>query len=340
VTASWPIDFLQPLWLLLLLPALVLLRAWGSGAGRSFLVFPGMNILAALGQPPKDRMLQSMSLLPWVAAASLIIALARPVVTLPPGPDDSIEGLDMVIAFDVSFSMNITDLIENGRPQRRFEVARDAVEEFVALRPHDRIGLVAFAGRPVTVTPLTRDHNWLMRAINNLRLNDRDGRGTVIEPGTAIGSAIAASATRLMELDDNDAAKVIVLVTDGANNSGKISPLEAAEHAATLGIKIYTIAIGTEDGRLPGQDVNAPKQEFDLPTLRKISRLTGGTSYWAQSGEELEKALASIDDLETSPDERMEPRHRDAGAPLVFAGLLAICLLIATRMLNPPALRT
>ncbi len=319
---------------------MVLLRAWGRGAGQSFVLFPGMNILTALGQRPKDRILQAVSILPWVAAASLIIALARPVVTLPPGPDDSVEGLDMVIAFDVSFSMNISDLVENDRLQRRFEVARDAVEEFVALRPNDRIGLVAFAGRPVTVTPLTRDHNWLMRAINNLLLNDRDGRGTVIEPGTAIGSAIAASATRLMELDDNDAAKIIVLVTDGANNSGKISPIKAAKHAATLGIRIYTIAIGTEEGRLPGQDATAPKQEFDLPTLREIARLTGGTSYWAQSGEELQDALASIDDLETSPDEQIEPRHRDAGAPLIFTGLLAICLLITTRMLNPPAIRS
>jgi len=154
---------------------------------------------------------------------------------------------------------------------------------------------VAFAGRPVSVSPITMDHDWLRSGLNRLQLN-RNGMGTVKEQGTAIGSALSTAGTRLDNRDSK--SKIIVLITDGASNSGKISPLDAAKHIKTLGIKTYTVAIGTKEGRVSGSIQAFPRQEFDLPTLRKIASDTGGEHFWAQNLEDLEKNFQTIDQLE------------------------------------------
>jgi Ca-activated chloride channel family protein len=120
--------------------------------------------------------------------------------------------------------------------------------------------------------------------------------GTVKEQGTAIGSALSTAATRLDNRESK--SKIIVLITDGASNSGKISPLDAAKHIKTLGIKTYTVAIGTKEGRVSGNIQAYPRQEFDLPTLRKIASDTGGEHFWAQNLEDLEKNFQTIDNLE------------------------------------------
>jgi Ca-activated chloride channel family protein len=170
------------------------------------------------------------------------------------------------------------------------------IDDFIRRRPDDRIGLVAFAGRPRDASPITLDHKWLSTALHDLRLNDRYDRGTIKDQGTAIGSAIAAAASRL---DARDAkSKVIVLITDGANNSGKISPLEAAEQAKTLGIKIYTIAIGTPEGKVDPSIMRFPYEEFDLETLKKIADLTGGEHYYAKDLDSLKHTFTTIDQLE------------------------------------------
>lgn len=200
-----------------------------------------------------------------------------------------------MIAFDVSLSMDIDDFSLEGRPMRRIDAAKRVVDAFISRRPDDRIGLVAFAGRPVSVSPITLDHDWLRTGLDGLQLNRR-GVGTVEEQGTAIGSALAASGTRL---DNRDAkSKIIVLITDGASNSGKISPLEAAKHLKTLGIKTYTVAIGTEKGRVDSSIQRYPRMEFDLPTLKKIASETRGEHFWAQSLEALENNFQTIDNLE------------------------------------------
>ena len=153
------------------------------------------------------------------------------------------------------------------------------VDDFISRRPDDRMGLVAFAGRPRDASPITLDHKWLRKALSEIRLNDEYDRGTVKEQGTAIGSALAAAASRL---DARDAkSKIILLITDGASNSGKISPLEAAEEIKALGIKTYTVAIGTKEGRVSRGIQSFPRQEFDLPTLRKIAKETGAEHFWA-----------------------------------------------------------
>ncbi len=287
--------FAHPGWLLLLLPAallLILRRGRGTDAA---IVFPNLALLVSLGRPTR---VVAWNFGPPMAFATLILtilALSRP-VWREQYQSRTASGIDIVIAFDVSLSMDIDDFGPRNRPIRRLEAAKAVVDNFISRRPDDRIGLVAFAGRPRDASPITLDHDWLRRALADLRLNDQHNMGTVQEQGTAIGSAIAASARRL---DARDAkSKIIILVTDGANNSGKISPLEAAQHAETLGIKIYTVAVGTVEGRVSRGIQKFPRQEFDLPTLERIAELTGAEHFWAQTLEDLDRTFDSINELE------------------------------------------
>jgi len=287
--------FAQPGWLLLLLPALLLLFLRRGRGPDAAVLFPNLSVLVSLGTRVR-RTAGGMGLsLALVALFVSIIAMARP-VWRNQLQSRTASGIDIMIAFDVSLSMDIDDFVDRGERVRRIDVAKAVVDDFISRRPDDRIGLVAFAGRPRDASPVTLDHKWLRAALNELRLNDQFDRGTIKEQGTAIGSALAAAASRL---DTRDAkSKIILLITDGASNSGKISPVEAAEHAAALGIKIYTIAIGTKEGRVDRSIMRFPYQEFDIPTLRKIASLTGAEHYWAQNLESLRTTFSTIDQLE------------------------------------------
>ncbi|MGA0845404.1 MAG: VWA domain-containing protein [Luteolibacter sp.] len=289
--------FLHPGWLALLLPVLILIFLRRGRGAEAAIRFPNLGVLLSLGK--RVRRCAPGIGLPWLLPSLVlaIIAMARP-VWRNAYENRSASGIDIVIAFDVSLSMDIDDFEDAGRKLRRIEVAKMVVDDFISRRPNDRIGLVAFAGRPRDASPITLDHNWLRQALDQLRLNDPRNLGTVKEQGTAIGSALAAAATRL---DSRDAkSKIVLLITDGASNSGKISPVEAAEHAKTLGIKIYTIAIGTKEGRVDRSIQRFPYQEFDIPTLRKIAGVTGAEHYWAQNTESLRRTFSTIDQLEKS----------------------------------------
>ncbi|MCX6880076.1 MAG: VWA domain-containing protein [Verrucomicrobia bacterium] len=287
--------FAQPGWLLLLLPALMLIVLRRGRGAAAAVTFPNLSILVSLGRRVRQSAWSFGLPLACVALLTAILAMARP-VWRNEYQSRSASGIDIMIAFDTSLSMAIDDFILKGGNITRIDAARRVVDDFITRRPDDRIGLVAFAGRPVSASPITLDHQWLRNSLKDLRLNDFQNLGTVKESGTAIGSAIAAAA---MRLDSRLAkSKIIVLITDGASNSGKISPLEAAAHAKTLGIKIYTVAIGTEEGRVPGSIQTFPRQEFDLPTLNEIARITGAEHYWAQQLEALEKTFRTIDSLE------------------------------------------
>ncbi len=286
--------FAQPGWLFLLVPScLLLLLRRGRGATGA-VVFPNLGVLLSLGRKV-NRLAWNFGIpLVFISLVFAIFAMARP-VWRNEYQSRVASGIDIVIAFDVSLSMDIDDFSLNGRPMRRIDAAKRVVDAFISRRPDDRIGLVAFSGRPVSISPITLDHDWLRTGLDELKLNRR-GIGTVVEQGTAIGSALAASATRL---DNRDAkSKIIVLITDGASNSGKISPLEAAKHIKTLGIKTYTVAIGTEKGRVDSSIQRYPRMEFDLPTLKKIATETRGEHFWAQSLEALENNFQTIDNLE------------------------------------------
>lgn len=287
--------FAQPGWLLLLLPAFLLLALRRGRGAEAAVIFPNLSVLVSLGKRVR-RVAWNFGLpLAFLALLFSIFAMARP-VWRDVYQSRSASGIDIMLAFDVSLSMDIDDFIDNGVQTKRIDVAKMVVDDFISRRPEDRMGLVAFAGRPRDASPITLDHQWLRSALNQLRLNDERNMGTIKEQGTAIGSALSAAAVRLEARDSK--SKIIVLVTDGASNSGKISPLEAAEHAKTLGIKIYTVAIGTTSGRVDPSIMRFPYQEFDLPTLQKIATMTGGEHYWAQNLAELKQTFTSIDDLE------------------------------------------
>jgi Ca-activated chloride channel family protein len=326
--------FAQPGWLLLLLPAFLLLFLRRGRGPDAAVMFPNLSVLVSLGARVR-RTAGGIGLpLAFLALFISIITMARP-VWRNEFQNRTASGIDIMIAFDVSLSMDIDDFIDQGERVRRIDVAKAVVDDFISRRPDDRIGLVAFAGRPRDASPITLDHKWLRSALNELRLNDQFERGTVKEQGTAIGSALAAAASRL---DARDAkSKIIVLITDGASNSGKISPIEAAEQAAKLGIKIYTIAIGTKDGRVDRRIMKFPYQEFDIPTLRKIASLTGAEHYWAQNLESLKNTFSTIDRLEKTE----AKTHTVIEDNELFPWFLGLALFFAlasaaTLALNPP----
>ncbi len=326
--------FAQPGWLLLLLPALLMLLLRRGRGAEAAVTFPNLSILVSLGKKARHTAGALAMTLTSVALFLAILSMARP-VWRSEYQNRTASGIDIMIAFDVSLSMDIDDFFDQGERAKRIDVAKMVVDEFISKRPDDRIGLVAFAGRPRDASPITLDHKWLRRALDELRLNDQFDRGTIKEQGTAIGSALSAAASRL---DARDArSKIIVLITDGASNSGKISPVEAAEHAKTLGIKIYTIAIGTKEGRVDRSIMRFPYQEFDLPTLKKIAEMTGAEHYWAQNLESLKKTFSTIDRLEKT-DAKSYTVVDDTELFPWFLGATLLAALAATLVLalNPP----
>lgn len=327
--------FAQPGWLFLLVPVFLLLALRRGSGSEAAVIFPNLSVLVSLGSRAR-QVAWSLGLpLAFLALVCAILAMARP-VWRNHYQSRSASGIDIMIALDLSLSMDIADFIERGEHVKRIEVAKKVVDDFISRRPEDRMGLVAFAGRPRNASPITLDHAWLRKSLDELRLNDQRDMGTIKEQGTAIGSALAAAAVRLEARDAK--SKIIVLITDGASNSGKISPLEAAEHAKTLGIKIYTVAIGTTEGRVDTSIMRFPYQEFDLPTLQKIATLTGAEHYWAQDLAALKQTFTTIDRLEKSDAKSMVVTDDTELFPW-FVGLsLLLALASATYFASNPRL--
>jgi Ca-activated chloride channel family protein len=317
--------FAQPGWLLLFLPSLLLLvLRRGRGASEA-IVFSSLSILASLGSKVRQSAWNLGIPLGFTALVLSTLSLARP-VWRDEVVNRTASGIDIMIALDVSLSMKINDFTDNGVPVGRIDVAKAVVKDFIAGRPDDRIGLVAFAGRPSSISPITLDHEWLLKGLETVRPED-----FIEDQGTAIGSGIASAAIRL---DARDAkSKIIVLITDGANNSGKLAPIEAAQQAKELGIKIYTIAIGTAEGRVSEETQRFPGQEFDLPTLRKIASVTGAEHYRADDLTKLKNSFQSIDRLEKS-EAKSHPTVEDIELFPWFAGIAAAAGFIAALMLS------
>jgi len=324
----------QPGWLLLLAPALILLALRRGRGTEAAVIFPNLSVLVSLGKRVR-RTVWSFGLpLVFTALVLAIFAMSRP-VWRDEFQSRTASGIDIMLTLDVSLSMKIDDFVENGRRVERIKVAKKVVDEFISRRPEDRIGLVAFAGRPRDASPITLDHDWLRSVLSEIRLNEPGVIGTIQEQGTAIGSALSAAASRLEARDAK--SKIIVLLTDGASNSGKISPLEAAEHAKTLGIKIYTVAIGTIEGRVDPSIQRFPYQEFDLPTLQKIATMTGAEHYWAQNLADLQTTFQTIDRLEKTDARSLTVIEDTELFPwFVAAGLLAAMGAAFYFMFNPP----
>jgi Ca-activated chloride channel homolog len=286
------LQFQAP-WLLLLLLALPAWWWWRRRREPSAIIFSRVALLAK--GPRAGRWLtRSLIVLRSAALAGLVLAVSRPRLAGRSEQSNS-EGINIVIAFDISSSM----LAEDFQPQNRLEVARAKVKEFVAMRTADRIGVVAFSGEALTQVPLTTDYPVIQAAIDNLQPGQ-------LEDGTAIGTAIATAANRLRTAPGR--SKVIVLLTDGVNNRGTIDPRTAAQAAAAFGIKIYAIGVGTE-GMAPvpvGRGVfglryeNRPV-EIDDALLTEVAQKTGGRYFRARDAVALQRITEEIDRLERTP---------------------------------------
>lgn len=301
---------------------------WRRKGSPSSITYSSLSILVSLGQKP-SRYPGALSFATMLLALFFaFLALARP-QWVNEYKDRKASGIDIILALDISHSMEIVDFELGGRKVQRITAAKSTAEAFIKQRPNDRIGIVAFSGRPYLTSPITLEHEWLVDQLRDLR------PGLVKEQGTAVGSAIAASATRLNERDAK--SKVVVLVTDGSNNSGRIAPVEAARHAATLGIKVYAIAIGTEDGRLRNGMQMHPQQEFDTETLEKIAKITGGEYYRVRDTGKLRDTFQSIDQLEKTDVTQHITVTREEWFPWFSAAALVLAILALTiQSLNPP----
>lgn len=253
-----------------------------------------------------------------VAAITLLsLALARPQLTNR-WSSESTEGIDIMMALDISGTMLAEDLKPN-----RLEAAKQVASDFVLARPNDQIGLVVFAGESFTQCPLTIDHAVLVNLFQSVEYG-------MIEDGTAIGLGLANAVNRMK--DSQTKSKVIILLTDGSNNRGDIDPQTAAEIAKTFGIRVYTVGVGSYgQARVPvqtpiGTQYITMDSEFDETTLQRIAQTTGGQYFRATDNSSLKKIYEQIDQLEkTKLRVREYSKHTENFAPFLYAALL--CLL-------------
>jgi Ca-activated chloride channel family protein len=282
---------------LILIPIAILLFLYKQKkqVSESGFKFSSGELVGRLKASFKLRLSQNLIYLRMLAVILLILALARP---QSPVADSKIqsEGIDIVLAIDCSTSMLAEDFKLGGQRQNRVEVVKNVVKDFIMGRKNDRIAIVAFASRAYTVCPLTLDYGWLLDNLERVKSG-------LVEDGTAIGSGIATSLNRLK--DSKGKSKVVILLTDGRNNTGKISPLTASEAAKALKIKVYTIGAGSK-GPAPypvkdffGNTVYQPVQiDIDEDTLIKIADMTGAKYFRATDTESLRKIYKEIDGLE------------------------------------------
>jgi len=311
------------LWGLLAVPAVLAAAAYHRRK-RAVLRFPGAAALATGGRGLRAWLVPLLPVLQATALAAAVVALARPQARDAQIKDLSVEGIDIVVALDLSTSMEAGDF----RPNNRLHVAKEVLAGFISSRANDRIGLVVFSGAAYTQAPLTLDYGVLKEVLRQLKTR-------VLEDGTAIGDALAVSLNRLRESEAR--SRVVVLITDGDNNAGKISPRDAAAMAKTLSIPIYTILVG-KGGKVPfpaGQDLfgNTAWREMEIPInpqlLEEISATTGGEYYRATDRKELEEGLRKVlDSLERSKlvDGGTVQNVRELFQPLLLAAFVLFAL--------------
>ena len=282
-------------WLLLilfLLPALI----WQERRTVVAIHYSSLAALKTVSPHRSEIMAMIPTVLRFIAIALFIMAFARPQEGRKRTEILS-QGVDIILAIDTSGSMQALDFKKNNDRVTRLTVVKDVVAEFVKNREMDRMGMVVFGAEAFTQCPLTLDHNILLSFLNKLKIG-------MAGDATAIGSAIGISARRLKDLKSK--SKVIILLTDGRNNSGNLTPLQAAEIAKTLGIKIYTVGVGKR-GRAPflvdsifGKRLTYQNVDIDEETLNKISKMTDAKYFRATNLESLKGIYEQIDLLEKS----------------------------------------
>ena len=317
-------------WLLLLLPLAIAWYIW-----KRHRQTPELKISSTKGFKAKTGILPKLRpvlfILRLLVLALIITAMARPRNVDVSTQTSSTQGIDIVMAIDVSASMLARDLQPN-----RLDATKNVAEEFIQNRPGDRIGLVVYAGESFTKTPITSDKAIVLDALEDIEYND------VLENGTAIGSGLATSVNRIKDSDAE--SKVIILLTDGVNNAGFIDPNTASELAVEFGIKVYTIGVGSNGMALSPIGINQAtgriqfgnvQVEIDEELLNEIAEATGGKYFRATNNEKLQEIYAEIDALEKTEieefryynyDEKYRPLVLLAGGLLLFEVLLRLTI--------------
>ena len=322
----------QFLWLLACLPVMAI---WKGRWGRPVAVrMPSTHDAIMVGARPRSTIGGFLAFVGLLALALLIAALARP--RLGRGSTEiEASGIDIVLALDVSVSMEALDFKIDGKPVNRLNVIKKVVGEFVGQRPNDKLGMVAFAGRPYLVSPLTLDHGFLAKRLADVKLGQ-------VEDGTAIGSAIAAAVNHLR--DSTAKSRIIILLTDGMNNAGAVNPPTAAEAAKALGIKIYTIGAGIRgDAPIPVRDMfggthlQMMKVDIDEEMLRQIANATGGQTFRATDTDSLVKIYDAINQLETTT--RKLKKYQQYDELYLWFLVPGLCLLLLELFLNQTRFR-
>ena len=311
--------------LLLLLPVLGWLK--GKQGQPPAFVYSSVQLVRGMLNVTRTRSGAFLTAMRWLSVALLIIALAQPRLTKSE-TKVSASGVDIAVALDMSGSMASEDF-EVGRERlSRLAMAKDVLKKFVEKRPNDRIGIVAFATQAYIASPLTLDHEFLLQNLDRLEL------GTIDDSRTAIGSALSTAINRLRELKSK--SKIVILMTDGQNNAGKVAPLTVAEASKKLGVKVYTIGVGMRGeapmptGRNPftGQKVyQLMPVDIDEDTLQKIATMTGGKYYRADNSQRFQAIYAEIDKLEKTEAEVKKFSHHNELFAWVISPALGLLLL-------------
>ncbi|QEM08374.1 VWA domain-containing protein [Mucilaginibacter rubeus] len=318
-------EFAHPgfFWLFISIPLMVGWYIWKQKQLQGNLAMPTVRGFAMITKSMLPRFRHLNIILRSLAMAALIVALARPQSSLS-WQDTTTEGIDIVIASDISGSM----LAEDFKPNR-LEAGKNIAIDFIQNRPNDRIGLVVFSGESFTQCPLTIDHSVLV----NLYADIKNG---MIEDGTAIGMGLATAVNRLK--DSEAKSKVVILLTDGSNNSGSIPPVTAAEIAKQFGVRVYTVGIGT-NGFAPypvqtpmGIQYQRMKVDIDEGTLSKIATITGGKYFRATNNNALKDIYEQIDKLEKAKIDVTQYRKKtERFLPFAIIALALLSLEFLTR---------
>jgi Ca-activated chloride channel homolog len=321
---AWLQDHFAHPWVLLLwllLPVLAWLK--GKMGQAAAFVYSSIDLVRPISGLRRSRAGAILANLRWLALAIFIFALAQP--RLVRGESHvKASGIDIVVALDLSGSMRSLDF---GPDLSRIKLAKEVLGKFIDNRPNDRIGLVAFAKDAYIASPPTLDHDYLQSQLDRLQI------GVIDERATAIGSALMTALNRIKDLKDK--SKIVILMTDGENNSGKVSPLTAADAAQALGVKVYTIGIGRQGsapypigrdqfGRMQTRDMDV---DIDEDTLKKIADETNGKYYRADTADTLRRIYAEIDRLETTEVEVKKYQNYDELFGQVTIAGLAVLML-------------
>jgi Ca-activated chloride channel family protein len=317
----------QNMWILTLVPLVAAMIIYSrKGARQPALRFSTGSLLHGLRPTFKLRLHKGIIMLRLMVLILIVIALSRPQLMLQESHIET-EGIDIVLAIDTSTSMLAEDFTLGGRRENRLEVVKKVVKDFINNRHSDRIGIVAFASAAYSVSPITLDYGWLMQNMDRVKIG-------MIEDGTAIGAGLTSALKRLKDTESK--GKVVILLTDGRNNAGKISPLTAAEAASALNIKIYTIGAGTKGlAPYPAKDFfgntvyRQVKIEVDEETLNKIADKTGARYFRATDTESLKNIYDEIDKLEKTPiKEKGYTEYRELFHFFLIPGLVLLLLEI------------